>query len=202
MAKIIRVTALAITGLVGIGVLAWEIQSRLGPDFFTVTPRGNSSLVEARRFNEFELYSAGTTFRGLALNAVDRTANRVRGVTVELSFLYGTCQIRLWKGKADGGCGLPLSIQNWPACRKRIRGLGYHRDPGESVTIRGVPGALYESQGRLALASGKTTIIIDGQGRRFLLAAARSLQGVNNPVGSSEKLPKPARGALDGTLEC
>jgi hypothetical protein len=193
---------LAITGLVAIGALAWKIESRLGPDFLTVTPRGNSSLAAARVFSEFALYSAGSSFRGLALNAVYRTMNRVRGVTIELTFAYGSCDIRLWRGRADGGCGLPLTIQNWPACRKEIRGLGYHRDPGESITIRGVPGALYEGQGRLALATGKTTIIIFGQGRDFLLAAARSLRGVNSAVRAAEKLAKPAPRALGRTLEC
>jgi hypothetical protein len=204
MARLLKLGAVGLLAAIGIAFLAREIESRLGPDFLTVVPRGNSSVAKARAFTEFPVYSAGPSFRGLRLGGVDHIVDRtkVRGVTIELSFLYGSCDIRLWKGKADGGCGLPLSIQNWPACEKSIRGLGFHRDPGESITIRGVPGALYEGQGRLALATGRTTIIIHGHGREFLLDAARSLRGVNTPVATAANLPKPARGALNRTLKC
>jgi hypothetical protein len=204
MAKLLKVGVVGLFAAGGIALLAREIESRMGPDFLTIRPRGNSSVAKARAFTEFPVYSAGPSFRGLRLGGVYHVVKRTKepGVTIRLSFAYGSCDIRLWKGKADGGCGLPLSIENWPACKKSIRGLGFHGDPGESITIRGVPGALYAGQGRLALATGKTTIVIYGRGREFLLNAARSLRGVNTPVATAVNLPMPARGPLDRALKC
>jgi hypothetical protein len=198
MPRKLRLAAIVLAGLAAVVVLAREIESRLGPDVLTVTPRGSSSVVEARLFDEYALYSAGPSFRGLALNGVGRLVNRRRGATREVSFYYGTCDIPLWKGKADGGCGLPLSIQNWRSCEKGIHGLGYHNDPGASMTVRGVPAALYEAQGRLALATGETTIIIYATGREKLLEVARLLRGVNVSVNRSEELPEPAPGRRRG----
>jgi hypothetical protein len=97
---------------------------------------------------------------------------------------------------------LPLSIQNWPACERTIGGLGPYGDLAEWVTVRGVPGSFHDRYRQLKLTTGGTTIFLSGPGREFLLAAARSLQGVNARVGPSEKLPRPAPGALEGRFEC
>jgi hypothetical protein len=175
------------------------------PRFLTVTPRGNFTLDEAERFEEFPVYSVGSSFRGLPLNAVSRTkGNRPasdRARHDSLSFGYGTCDIPLWRGKADGGCGLPLDIQNWPACLRSINVTG-PPNLDELVTVRGVPAIFSGGYGQLGLTIGTTTVFLSGRGRAFLLEAARSLRGVNNAVASTGKLPPPAPGALDETLEC
>jgi hypothetical protein len=184
-------------------LIAWKIESRLGPDVLTVTPKGNSSVLEVRRFGRFGLYSAGISFRGLKLNAVEHAVVRTaKAETTHFSFLYGSCDIPLSKGKAGGGCGPPLGVQNWPACKVSIGGMGPYGHLDEWITIRGVPATFHDRYGQLKIATGKTTIFLFGQGREFLLAAARSLRGVNNSVGMTDNLPKPAPGALDGTLEC
>jgi hypothetical protein len=192
--------------IVIVAVASWVIVSRTdNPRFLTVTPRGNFTLGKAERFAEFPVYSVGLSFRGLPLHAV----NRVKGNRPatdparhnSLSFGYGTCDIPLWRGKADGGCGLPLDIQNWPACERTIA-VGGGQVIDELVTIRGVPALFSEGYRKLSLTTGSTTIFLSGAGRSFLLEAARSLRGVNNPVGTTGKLPKPAQGALEGSFEC
>jgi hypothetical protein len=192
-------TAIAITGLAAIVALAWSIERRLGPDFLTVTPRGNSSVTKARRFDEFPVYSVGPSFRGPALNSVDQwvNPNRLRGATIQLGFHYGTCEIP--RNADDGSCSLPLSIQNWPACEQTLADRGPYGHI-EQIKVRGVPGRFYDSYRLLKLATQKTTIFLFGRGRTVLVQAARSLRGVNNSVGPTDQLPKPARGALDGTL--
>jgi hypothetical protein len=198
MARPFRVGAIAIAGLAIIVMVAREIESRLPPDFFTVTPRGNSSVPKARRFGEFPVYSVGPSFRGYRLNAVSHTVNRLKGATIELGFAYGTCEI---PNVEDGRCTLPLTIQNWPACENTLADRGTYGHI-EQIKIRGVPGRFYDGYRQLKVATRETTIILFGQGRAFLVQAVRSLRGVNNSVTASERLPKPDRGTLDGTLEC
>jgi hypothetical protein len=169
MAKLLKVGVVGLFAAGGIALLAWEIESRTGPDFLTVRPRGNSSVSKARAFTEFPVYSAGPSFRGVRLGGVYHVVNRTKepGVTIRLSFAYGSCDIRLWKGKADGGAACRSRSRTGLLARRASAASGFHRDPGEAITIRGVPGALYAGQGRLALATGKTTIIIYGRGREF-----------------------------------
>jgi hypothetical protein len=199
MARRVRISAIAVFGLALIVMVAWRIESRLEPDFFTVTPRGNSSVPKARRFTEFPVYSAGLSFRGHRLNAVEHIVNRLSKATIELGFSYGTCEI---PNVEDGRCTLPLTIQNWPACENTLADRGTYGHI-EQIKIRGVPGRFYDGYRQLKLATWKTTIILFGHGQRaFLVQAARSLRGVNNTVRASQRLPKPARGVLDGTLEC
>jgi hypothetical protein len=198
MSKTAWKMAIAISGLALVGV-AWNIERRLGPELLTVTPRGNSSVAKARRFAEFPVYSVGPFFRGFELNAVSHIVNRVKDATIELSFQYGTCDI---PRKADeGSCSVPLSIQNWPACEQALADRGTYGHIRQ-IKIRGVPARFYDGYRQLKLATRETTIVLFGQGRASLVKAARSLRGVNNSVGPTDHLPKPARGALDGTLEC
>jgi hypothetical protein len=204
--KRLGLSAIAVLVLaIGVGVVAATSGSESGPELLTVTPQGNSSVEATREFTEYPVYFAGAPFRDFPLSAVDQTVDRTKGVTFNVRFLYGSCDIPLDEnGKADGGCGLPFEIQNWPACRRSFnmdatQGLG----ADERLTVRGVPAVFNEGYHRLTLATGTTTVVIFGSGRELLLDAAASLRGLNDgTAGALGDLPKPAPGAVEGLKKC
>ena len=101
-----------------------------------------------------------------------------------MTFLYGTCE--------DGrvyGCMPPLQIHVWNACERNETVYGIPRD--ETLRLRGVRAAFYETYHRLELFTGIVTVVIsyNGYDRPTLLTAARRLRSVNGAVGVGERLP-------------
>lgn len=159
----------------------------------SIRARGNSSLAAARAFSQFPLYFVGEAFEGLQLVAVERHPAQV-------GFLYGTCSIPMGGDGAQGGCAPPLAVQVWPACvRDSSR---YPFAPDERIRVRGVAAAFYEGHRRLELSTGEVTVVLFGQERDQLIAAAAALRGVNAPVPGLVGLPRPAPIAVRGRPSC
>lgn len=162
-------------------------------------PRGNWDAANARAFERFPLYYAGEEILGLPLVAINRSdAPESEGEPLrrdDVAFLYGLCQ-----AIGDAGCAPPLEIQVWNAC-ERYRGL-YLIPPDDSLRIRGVPAAFYDGNTRLELYSGIVTVVLFGESRDQLVAAAQGLRGLNHQIGTAADLPAPAKGVTEGKLAC
>lgn len=190
-----------IGALVALGIAGGALVSqRAGGD----SPRGNSSLVEARAFTEYPLYNAGDEVAGQPLTYVleQPAANRAPADTgsVTVSFMYGDCI-----AAEDEGCAPPIEIQNWPAC---VRNLSLYENQGEfgptprETIVRGAPAALFEDGKRIEVQTGTTTVVVFGRSESEMVAAADALRGVNNGVSEADPLPAPAPGAIGGALAC
>jgi hypothetical protein len=158
-------------------------------------PKSTFSVARAKAFAKFPLYNAGDAVNGLPLVAELR---RVGGAANYVSFIYGDCI-----AVDDYGCAPPVEIQIWPAC---VRNPSLYAAPGapvgEKATVRGVPAALYEAGKRLEMQTGTSTVVIFARTRADVLTVADALRGVNVAVRRAADLPRPAAGALDGSLRC
>ena len=172
--------------------------------------KSNYSVEQARSFREFPLYYAGSEVAGLPLSSVNRalvTAPTGTPVATKLrasarrhtvDFTYGSCSL----ASAEEGCNIPLTIQVWPACARYLALYDGPLSPKPQRTrVRGAPGAYFEGGYRLEIQTGATTIVIFGRKGRMRQAVA-ALSGLNTNVRSGERLPAPAPGALDGSLDC
>lgn len=85
-------------------------------------------------------------------------------------------------------------------------------EPGAATTmqasdvqkIRGIPARFY-GDNRLELSTGDVTVVIFGDSRALLLAAAqalRSVPGSQAQIPPNVSLPTPVAGAQEGTLGC
>jgi hypothetical protein len=150
----------------------------------TVTvPTGHDvewELHQVRREARHPVYFLGRRFEGLPLTAV--SFHRPR--SGYLSFLYGTCTVPL---PADGGCGVPVSVQAFPFRAKQWRlAVGCYR----VAPVRGVPAARHDG---LVLLTERGVIKIyartTAQERRA--AAALRPVGARRPGGNLPS-PRPA----------
>ena len=148
----------------------------------TVTgPSGHdveSELRHVRSGVPHDVYFAGRRVGGLPLTAVYQQSHRPGHV----DFMYGTCTIEL---AVDGGCGVPVEIQNFPFDR-----VEWGRSVGCTgrTTVRGVPAVRIED---LLLFTRDTIVKVHAPSRaveRHVVAALRPLDGrvVQGP------LPAPA----------
>lgn len=116
--------------------------------------------------------------------------------------IYGTCN-----ATSDQGCAPPLQIQTWPACERSAADYtleGRRLEPSEILSIRGVPARFYGSD-RLELSTGDVTVVVFGNSRALMLAAAGALRTTAtspHSVRAAENLPAPVSGSEDGTLPC
>jgi hypothetical protein len=117
-----------------------------------------------------------------------------------VGFLYGSCELP----RGEGGCSLPVSISNEPACSRNLSmyGQGFGSPSLHRTRIRGTEAALLEGGSHIEIQTGTTTVVIFAFSKRSALAVARSLRGVNVPVSESDSLPRPAPGALQGKVAC
>ena len=134
-----------------------------------------------------------TAFPLVAVLRRDDTANYV-------SFVYGDCV-----PEDDAGCAPPAEIQVWPACR---RSIALYRAPppagpvAERTMIRGVPAAFLDDGTRLELQTGSSTVVVFADSRGRAARIARALRPLSESGPPGERLPPPAPGALEGTLDC
>jgi hypothetical protein len=155
--------------------------------------------------NDFESYYLGRTFERLPLVArmrrLDDRAARGEFRANYLSFLYGKC-----KADGDAGCQPPLEAQNWAACERNLSTyrLTPRGDPvpRKTLTVRGVPAALFEDGFRLEIYTGKTTVVIFGTDASRIRRAGEALRSVDGTVGPQDRLPPPVPGAVQGALKC
>jgi len=168
--------------------------------------QGNSTVARAAAFSEYELYNAGASVDGLPLTAVhrvDAAPNPIEPVRADFfTFVYGDCTVTSGE---EGGCGLPLEIQIWPAC-ERNPSVYSPDEIREPVKVRGVPGYFYDDGTRLELTTGSSTVVVFGHPARLLDVAKRLVpaNGLAKSLGVTKQtdLPKPKAGAVEGTLAC
>lgn len=119
-----------------------------------------------------------------------------------VTYIYGTC-----KATSETGCSPPLSIQTWPACERSAADYtmeGKRLEPTEVLEVRGVPARFY-GDNRLELSTSDLTVVIFGDSRALVIAAAKTLRstgGSPKQIASSGALPPPVPGSQDGTLAC
>ena len=167
-----------------------------------MTPKGNFSVAQASSFRDFPVFYPGESVNGHALTAVAHDPlGPMRKRQFSVGFLYGDC--KLPPGLAEGGCSLPVSVSNEPACSRNLAMYGgAFFGPVDKTHIRGATAAFFEGGSRLEIQTGTTTVVIFAFSKRKALAVARSLRGVNVPVSESDPLPPPAPGALHGKVAC
>lgn len=120
--------------------------------------------------------------------------------------VYGNCQ-----PKSDSGCAPPLQVQVWPSCERSPADYTYGEPetattlpPTDVVRVRGVPGRFYGGS-RLEISTGDTTVVLFGDSRERLIAAAQQLRtrpGSRRSPALNQDLPAPTPGAEEGTLTC
>lgn len=167
-----------------------------------------------RDFDQFALYGLGEQFAGHQLNAITRRhyAPRLRGELRPpgevnfVGFKYGDCT-----PSGDSGCAAPIEVQVWPACERNLSsyslGPGLGPLPHERFTVRGVPAAQFEMDGRVELYTGAVTVVIFAAPpvARDAAEAVRleNPEGLGTaPIPAGSPLPPPVEGALEGRVEC
>jgi hypothetical protein len=189
--------------VIGLGVVALFVVGSLGliGGGGTATPKGNFSVAKAQSFRGFPVYYPGESVNGYPLTAVARDPlGPLRKNQESVLFMYGTCKLP----PGEGGCSLPVSVSNEPACSRNLGmyGGGFGSPVPRPTRIRGATGSFFEGGSRLELQTGTTTVVIFAFSKRKALSVAKSLRGANVPVSESDPLPGPARGALEGNVPC
>ena len=160
-------------------------------------PKSTFSLDEARSFTDFPVYYAGDAAAGAPLVAVLR-----RNDTADyVSFVYGECD-----ATDETGCAPAAEVQVWPACRRNpsmyARGRSAIAPRPDPTTVRGAPAAFFDDGARLEIQTATSTVVVFGADREAVSSIAGALRGVNADVRPGQPFPRPAPGALDGTLSC
>ena len=157
-----------------------------------VSEPDTSELDAARSFDEYTLYYVGDSYDDLPLTFAGLGPGSGEGVRRAWSFGYGDCE----PPEGEGGCPLPLEVQNWSICT-RFPALY----PGQTPKTRSVHGAeTLRAGGGLDVYTGRTTVVIFGQGDD----KAQVVEDLRPVAGGSEPnlLPPPGPGALEGKLPC
>lgn len=167
-----------------------------------MTPRGNYTVSKAREYRGFPIFYPGDSIIGHDLSAVSREPlGPMRKNQESVEFLYGSCEIPA--GQMEGGCSLPVSVSNEPACSRNLAMYGGFGSPTPRLArVRGTTAAFFEGGSRLEIQTGTTTVVIFAFSKRKALQVARSLRGVNTAVAVGDPLPPPAPGALKGKVRC
>jgi len=183
------------------GVLAAAMLGYLGGST-TVHPNSKFSVAEAREFRDVPVFYAGQEVNGQELTATNYDPlGPSRKNQSSVLFSYGTCEIG--PGLDPGGCSLPVSISNEPACSRNLAMYGGALSPKPHMTrVRGTTAAFFEGGSRLEIQTGTTTVVIFAFSKHEVLSVARNLRGLNVPISTGDRLPPPAPGAVEGTLRC
>lgn len=158
-----------------------------------------AKMREMKRFDAFPVYYAGEKVAGLPLTGISGEKwqrdgwQRSPGPT----FGYGTCELPSGLF-AEGGCHLPLSIQNWSRCSNWP---GQYKNPHRPhvFDFRGARAAW--TGGGLEIFTGSTTTVIFGFRKSDVRAAARQLRDVRQ-ADPPTLLPRSAPGSLWGNWPC
>lgn len=220
MRTYLTAAALVTTLAVGIvAVVAWVSPAGAADPPREVKVRSNFDLAQAAAFDEYSLFSPGSSLGGTPLAAVlrrDDAPNSFPAASAKVpradwvSFLYTSgCT-----ADADGfvSCKDKVVIQVWPACERNFSSYAQAIDQGtivlERTMVRGVPAALSEADGMLELYTGDSTVVLFADTEDKLFALAEELASVNAAelgrpsVGRSQDLPPPLPGAVEGTRGC
>lgn len=157
-----------------------------------------AAMREVRKFDAFTVYYAGENVAGLPLTSVSGGQWRRGGLwrSPGPTFGYGHC--RLPSGLfAEGGCGLPLEIQNWSRCSRWPGQYPHGRRP-RVFDFHGAKAA--SAGGGLEIFTGRTTVVVFGS-HSDIEAVARRLRDVRQ-ADPPMRLPRSAPGSLWGNWPC
>lgn len=154
-------------------------------------------LSEAESFHGFPIYFAGEEVAGLPLEEVGHEDWREPRAQT-WSFIYGTCELP----EGEGGCSTPLQIQSQSTCKRWAAALQVHRStyPFKGARASGAIDDRYELS-PMEIFTGRATVVISGDEKAVVKAAARALRKVG-ATGPQKRLPPPAPGSLGGKLPC
>ena len=153
----------------------------------------SQDLTQAAAFSEFRLFFAGRRHGDLPLTVTQPNDDNpyIRGRPV--MFGYGFCTP---PDPSEGGCALPLQIQNFPARRESLGRYNGIVRPARTLCLRGVRAGIFE-QGeqfdKLLLTTGRTTVVIFAQGLEQALSVVRRLRSVRGGIRRGELLPQPTK---------
>jgi hypothetical protein len=173
------------------------------------------SLNEVKKFDAYRVYYAGEEVAGLPLEAVTGQVQRGYKRSTVWNFGYGDCDPPSGFF-AEGGCSLPLQIQNWSTCYRWAgmftrsqnayglfdpRRAKAARNRPRPFDFRGAKAARGAGGSALEIFTGRTTVVIWAHRRKVAKSAARQLLNVRQAQPSAP-LPPPAPGSLQGKLPC
>lgn len=158
-----------------------------------------AKLREIRRFDAFPIYYAGNPVAQLQLTGISGE-DWETGMGPGPDFGYGRCELPSGF-LAEGGCSLPLSVQNWSTCYRWPGSFSHHRDPHGLFDFRGAKATRREGGSELEIFTGRTTVVIWADQRKWAISAARQLRDVRQDHAPS-LLPPPVPGSPEGKLPC
>jgi hypothetical protein len=190
-----RIAVMVVLVLVAAGIAAVIGVARATGEAKPNPPRSTFSVAQAHAMREFPVYSAGDSVDGYPLVAVLRN---VGGVSNYVSFIYGDCI-----ASGERGCAPPAEVQVWPACVRNVSLYGGPMSPPfDQTDVRGAPAFVFEEGHRVEIQTGESTVVVFGATPELVDHVSSRLRGVNLPVQAADRLPAPARGALEGKLSC
>jgi hypothetical protein len=147
----------------------------------------NQDALGARaKVRDFSVYYAGDSFAGQRLRPEGDGGDAERRPR-SVDFLYGDCQ----PPGDEGGCALPLDIQNEHACGRTGRRQG--RGAEQRLRIRGTQAAVFGENDWLEVYTGDATVRIHADGGLATMRrAAQALRSVDGRVGPGDPLPAAA----------
>jgi hypothetical protein len=147
------------------------------------------ALGARAHFRAFTAYYVGDSFEGHGLRPEEH-GDDPAGQPRSVDFLYGDCT----PPADEGGCALPLDIQNERACGLTGRRQG--RGAARLLKIRGARAAVFGENDSLEVYTGDATVRIHADGDiGAMRRAAEALRSVDGRVGPGDPLPAPARPA-------
>ena len=143
-------------------------------------------MREARKFGAFRIYYAGEKVDGLPLTGISEASHGRLGI--EWNFSYGNCQLPSGLF-AEGGCSLPLSVQNWSTCVRWANLFTRSRNPHglfdprrakaapnrRLFDFRGAKATGGEGGSELEIFTGRTTVVIWAHRRNVANFAAQTV---------------------------
>jgi hypothetical protein len=155
------------------------------------------SLDEVEAFHAYHVYYAGAEVSGIPLESIDESGEkeipRLGERSAVWDFGYGDCT-----PPPDGGCSLPIDVQNWSTCHRWPAMYSYKL---HFFNFRGTKAAWVPTAGGLEIYTGRTTVVIFAYSRSLTMAAARQLRRVGQTQAPA-RLGPPAHGSLGGKLPC
>lgn len=160
---------------------------------------GTPSLSAVKEFDAHRVYYAGEEVGGLPLENIEGEEWQRDEQSIGWNFYYGDCDPPSGLF-AEGGCELPLQIQNYSTCR-RWAGLLHRKD------------RLFDFRGAKAAGGGngignpveiftdRTTVVIFATRGSVARSTARQLRNVRQ-AQPPLLLPPPVPGSLQGKLPC
>lgn len=178
--------------MVGLGLLCGFLFGGCG-EGENSEPLRPPSFSEVKKFDSYPVYYSGSKVAGLPLTGISEGR---AGRWVYWNLSYGDCDPPSGFF-AEGGCSLPLSVQNWSTCYRWASQLHQNLDLSDFRGAKAIGGAGGSQQ---EILTGRTTVVIFAHEQSVANSAARQLRAVGQPRPAP--LPPPVPGSLRGKLPC